>query len=92
MVIGASSVGARAMTSSSSPGISLKQEGISYLAGSELPAVIINIVSGGPGLGNLFRPSLITFSPHAVAVMVITGRLHCSGLCTGNGGHDCSSL
>lgn len=41
------------MTSSSSPGISLKQEGISYLAGSQLPAVIINVVRGGPGLGNI---------------------------------------
>src|SRR3990170_125177 len=44
---------ARAMTSSSSPGISLKQEGISYLAGAELPAVIVNIQRGGPGLGNI---------------------------------------
>ncbi len=53
MVIGASMAGARAMTSSSSPGISLKQEGISYLAGQELPAVIVNTVRGGPGLGNI---------------------------------------
>ncbi|MGA1796344.1 MAG: 3-methyl-2-oxobutanoate dehydrogenase subunit VorB [bacterium] len=53
MVFGASAVGVRAMTSSSSPGISLKQEGISYLAGAELPAVIVNIMRGGPGLGNI---------------------------------------
>ncbi len=53
MVFGASAVGARAMTSSSSPGISLKQEGISYLVGCELPAVIVNIQRGGPGLGNI---------------------------------------
>jgi len=53
MVFGASAAGARAMTSSSSPGISLKQEGISYLAGCELPAVIINVQRGGPGLGNI---------------------------------------
>ncbi len=53
MVYGASACGARAMTSSSSPGISLKQEGISYLAGSELPAVIVNVQRGGPGLGNI---------------------------------------
>ena len=53
MVLGASVAGARAMTSSSSPGISLKQECISFLAGSELPAVIVNIVRGGPGLGNI---------------------------------------
>jgi len=53
MVYGASACGARAMTSSSSPGISLKQEGISFLAGSELPAVIVNVQRGGPGLGNI---------------------------------------
>jgi len=53
MVFGASVSGARAMTSSSSPGISLKQEGISYLAGCQLPAVIINVMRGGPGLGNI---------------------------------------
>lgn len=53
MVYGAAACGARAMTSSSSPGISLKQEGISYLAGSELPAVIVNMERGGPGLGNI---------------------------------------
>jgi 2-oxoglutarate/2-oxoacid ferredoxin oxidoreductase subunit alpha len=53
MVLGASVTGARAMTSSSSPGISLKQEGISYLAGCELPAVIVNVQRGGPGLGNI---------------------------------------
>lgn len=53
MVYGASACGARAMTSSSSPGISLKQEGISYLAGSELPSVIVNVQRGGPGLGNI---------------------------------------
>jgi 2-oxoglutarate/2-oxoacid ferredoxin oxidoreductase subunit alpha len=53
MVFGASAAGARAMTSSSSPGISLMQEGISYLAGCELPAVIVNIMRGGPGLGNI---------------------------------------
>lgn len=53
MVFGAAVAGARAMTSSSSPGISLKQEGISYLAGCELPAVIVNMQRGGPGLGNI---------------------------------------
>ena len=53
MVLGAAAAGARAMTSSSSPGISLKQEGISYLAGCQLPAVIVNIMRGGPGLGNI---------------------------------------
>jgi 2-oxoglutarate ferredoxin oxidoreductase subunit alpha len=53
MVYGASATGMRAMTSSSSPGISLKQEGISFLAGAQLPAVIVNIQRGGPGLGNI---------------------------------------
>jgi 2-oxoglutarate ferredoxin oxidoreductase subunit alpha len=53
MVFGASATGKRAMTTSSSPGISLMQEGISYLAGAELPSVIVNIMRGGPGLGNI---------------------------------------
>ncbi|MHB1413635.1 MAG: 3-methyl-2-oxobutanoate dehydrogenase subunit VorB [Chloroflexota bacterium] len=53
MVYGAAASGKRAMTSSSSPGISLKQEGISYLAGAQLPAVIVNVMRGGPGLGNI---------------------------------------
>jgi 2-oxoglutarate/2-oxoacid ferredoxin oxidoreductase subunit alpha len=53
MVFGAACAGVRAMTSSSSPGISLKQEGISYLAGCELPCVIVNMQRGGPGLGNI---------------------------------------
>ena len=53
MVIGASMAGGRAMTSSSGPGISLKQEGISFLAALELPAVIVNMTRGGPGLGNI---------------------------------------
>ncbi len=53
MVLGASAAGFRAMTSSSSPGISLKQECISYMAGCELPGVIVNIQRGGPGLGNI---------------------------------------
>ncbi|MDN5352637.1 MAG: 2-oxoglutarate/2-oxoacid ferredoxin oxidoreductase subunit alpha [Clostridiales bacterium] len=53
MVYGASGAGARVMTSSSSPGIALKQEGITYIAGAELPCVIVNIVRGGPGLGGI---------------------------------------
>lgn len=56
MVLGASSTGVRVMTSSSSPGISLKSEGISYIAGSDLPCVIINVQRGGPGLGGI-QPS-----------------------------------
>jgi len=53
MIFGASLTGERVITTSSSPGISLKQEGISYLAGCELPAVIVNMSRGGPGLGNI---------------------------------------
>lgn len=53
MVFGSAAAGGLAMTSSSSPGISLKQEGISYLAGAELPAVIVNVQRGGPGLGDI---------------------------------------
>lgn len=53
MVFGASATGKRSMTSSSSPGVSLMQEGMSYLAGAELPAVVINVMRGGPGLGNI---------------------------------------
>ena len=53
MVYGAASAGCRVMTSSSSPGISLKQEGISYIAGSQLPCVIVNVQRGGPGLGSI---------------------------------------
>ncbi len=53
MIFGASAAGARCMTSSSSPGISLKQEGISYIAAGELPCVIANMQRGGPGLGNI---------------------------------------
>ena len=56
MVYGVSSAGYRVMTSSSSPGISLKSEGLSYLAGADLPAVIINVQRGGPGLGGI-QPS-----------------------------------
>jgi 2-oxoglutarate ferredoxin oxidoreductase subunit alpha len=53
MVFGAAAAGARAMTSSSGPGISLKQEGLSYMCGAELPCFYANIVRGGPGLGNI---------------------------------------
>lgn len=56
MIYGSAAVGARVMTSSSSPGMALKQEGISYCAGAELPVVIVNIMRGGPGLGGI-QPS-----------------------------------
>ncbi|MCF8331346.1 MAG: 3-methyl-2-oxobutanoate dehydrogenase subunit VorB [Bacteroidales bacterium] len=53
MVYGAAGAGKMAMTSSSSPGISLKQEGLSYIAGAELPCLVLNVVRGGPGLGTI---------------------------------------
>ena len=56
MVYGAAGAGARVMTSSSSPGIALKEEGISYIAGAELPCVIVSVMRGGPGLGGI-QPS-----------------------------------
>ncbi|MEE1281142.1 MAG: 3-methyl-2-oxobutanoate dehydrogenase subunit beta, partial [Acutalibacteraceae bacterium] len=56
MVLGAAGAGVRAMTSSSSPGISLKSEAISYMAASDVPALIVNVQRGGPGLGGI-QPS-----------------------------------
>jgi len=53
MVYGAACTGRRVMTSTSSPGFSLMQEGVSYMAGAELPAVLVNVVRGGPGLGDI---------------------------------------
>ncbi len=53
MVYGTAGTGIRVMTASSSPGFSLKQEGLSYCAGAELPCVVVNVVRGGPGLGNI---------------------------------------
>ncbi len=53
MLFGAAAAGRRAMTSSSSPGISLMQEGISYIAGADIPVLVVNVVRGGPGLGNI---------------------------------------
>lgn len=88
MVLGAAAAGVRAMTSSSSPGISLKAEGISYICGSDLPCVILNIQRGGPGLGGI-QPSqadynqatkapghgdlhILVFAPSTVQEMVNT--------------------
>lgn len=53
MLFGAAAAGKRAMTSSSSPGISLMQEGISYIAGADIPVLVVNVIRGGPGLGNI---------------------------------------
>ena len=73
MVYGAAGAGGRVMTSSSSPGISLMQEGISYLAGAEAPCVIVNISRGGPGLGVYSHPNQTTFRPLEEAAMATTG-------------------
>src|SRR5690349_13990863 len=62
MVYGAASTGIRVMTASSGPGLSLMQEGISYLAGSELPCVIVDVMRGGPGLGNIAPEQSDTFA------------------------------
>ena len=76
MVFGASAVGARAMTSSSSPGISLMQEAISYIAGAELPAVIVNVMRAGPGLGNIWPAQ----SDYFQATKPGHGDYHCIAL------------
>ena len=64
MVYGVASAGRRVMTSSSSPGISLKSEGLSYLAGADLPALVVNVQRGGPGLGRYSTESVRLFSGH----------------------------
>jgi 2-oxoglutarate ferredoxin oxidoreductase subunit alpha len=74
MVLGAAAAGVRTMTSSSSPGISLKAEGISYIAGSDLPCVILNIQRGGPGLGGI-QPSQADYNQATKAPG--HGDLHC---------------
>src|SRR5579871_1325764 len=58
MVYGAAAAGVRVMTASSGPGVSLMQEGISYIAGAELPCVIVDVMRGGPGLGNVAPASV----------------------------------
>ena len=72
MVYGGAGTGKRVMTSSSSPGVSLKQEGISYIAGAELPCLIVNVMRGGPGLGTI-QPVRQTISrPSKAADMATT--------------------
>lgn len=72
MVIGVSSTGKRVMTSSSSPGVSLKSEGISYLAGCDLPALVVNVQRGGPGLGGIQPSQSDTGSQQRAADTAIT--------------------
>jgi len=71
MVYGAAAAGMRAMSGSSGPGLSLMQEGMSYLAGAELPCVIVDVMRGGPGLGNI-APSRATTSPWSKAEATAT--------------------
>ena len=71
MVYGAAGAGKRAMTSSSSPGIALMQEGITYMAGAEVPGVFVNVQRGGPGLSSLHR---VTISRLPVVVVMVTIR------------------
>ena len=78
MVLGAASAGVRVMTSSSSPGISLKTEGISYIAGSDLPCLIINVQRGGPGDGGIqpFPGRLLAGHPLLAMAIFIFWYLH----------------
>ena len=68
MVYGVSATGKRVMTSSSSPGISLKAEGLSYMAGADLPALVVNVQRGGPGLGGIQPSQSDYFQAPAAAV------------------------
>ena len=77
MVYGAASAGLRVMSASSGPGLSLMQEGISYIAGAELPCVIVDVVRGGPGLATLLPSRATTTASSRVAVMVATA-ISCS--------------
>ena len=71
MVYGAAGAGKKVFTSSSSPGVALMQEGISYMAGAELPGVFINVQRGGPGLGTI-QPHRVTISSLLVVVVMVT--------------------
>ena len=85
MVYGGAASGKMVMTSSSSPGVSLKQEGISYIAGAELPCLIVNVMRGGPGLGTI-QPSQAEF-PNSERWRSRRLSSHSPGTCisTGNG-------
>jgi len=72
MVYGGAACGKKVMTSSSSPGISLMQEGLTYLAGAELPCLVVNVVRGGPGLGTIQPAQSDYFQAVKVEVMVTT--------------------
>ncbi len=77
MALGAAATGARVLVSSSSPGISLMAEGMSYLAGSELPMVLINVMRGGPGLGSI-GPSQSDYFQRRRATAMATTTFRCS--------------
>lgn len=73
MVYGGAASGKMVMTSSSSPGVSLKQEGISYIAGAELPCLIVNVMRGGPGLGTIQPSQAVTISIASVSACLYYG-------------------
>ena len=72
MVYGAASTGKRVLTSSSSPGVSLMSEGFSYIAGAELPCVVINVTRGGPGLGTIHPRATMSRLPRAAHTVTST--------------------
>ena len=72
MLYGGGGTGKRVMTSSSSPGVSLMQEGISYMAGAEVPGLIVDVQRGGPGLGTIQPSQSDYFQLHVAVAMVIT--------------------
>ena len=85
MVYGAAGAGARVMTSSSSPGISLKQEAITYIAGAELPCVIVNMVRGGQVLKHLSPCTVGLFSDlHGRWTWRLQINRSCAGICSGS--------
>jgi len=88
MLYGASAAGVRAMTASSGPGISLMQEGISYMAGAELPCVIADITRGGPGLGNIAAEQSDYHQVVKGVATATTAQSFRSPLRAGDGGPD----
>ena len=85
MVYGGAGSGKMVMTSSSSPGVSLKQEGISYIAGAELPCLIVNVMRGGPGLGTIQPPGRLFPDNKRWRTRRLPFNSFSSGICTGNG-------
>ena len=89
MVYGAACTGKRVMTSSSSPGVSLMMEGLSYIAGTEVPMVLVDVVRGGPGLGNI-APAQGDYNQivHGGGTWRLPYGCPGAGQCAGSGGYD----